>query len=116
MANSTVSMKPLIDTEAKRVLFAEASKDCVNFLFHLLAMAAANIGSLLKKQGVVGSLANLYESIENLNESYIQPNQSKETLLKPAVSQVCGSISVPLMLLNDAPTEKKLYMCISRCN
>ncbi|KAK6144354.1 hypothetical protein DH2020_021174 [Rehmannia glutinosa] len=58
---------------------------------------------------MVGSLANLYQSIENLNESYIQPNKTKNTLLKP-VSPVTGS-SVPLLLLDDAPTERKFYRC-----
>ncbi|KAG8371273.1 hypothetical protein BUALT_Bualt13G0070400 [Buddleja alternifolia] len=111
MAKSTVSMKLLIDTQAKRVLFAEASKDCTDFLFHILAMPVANIISLLKKQGMVGSLANLYESIENLNESYIQPNKTKDTLLKPALMHQVSGSSVPLLLLYDAPTVKKFYKC-----
>ncbi|KAI3461372.1 hypothetical protein Pfo_018035 [Paulownia fortunei] len=83
MAESTVSLKLLIDTQGKRVLFAEASKDCVDFLFHILSLPVATLISLMGKQGMVGSLANLYESIENLNESYMQPNQTKDTLLKP---------------------------------
>ncbi|KAK6144528.1 hypothetical protein DH2020_021348 [Rehmannia glutinosa] len=62
--------------------------------------------NLLRNQETCGSLANLYQSIENLNESYIQPNQTKNTLLKP-VSPVTGS-SVPLLAIKGAPTEKKL--------
>ncbi|KAI3461377.1 hypothetical protein Pfo_018040 [Paulownia fortunei] len=109
MAESTMSLKLLIDTQGKRVLFAEAGKDFVDFLFRILSLPLGTVISLLKKQGMVGSLANLYKSIENLNDSYIQPNQSKDTLLKP-VARVSGS-SVPLLALKDAPTVKKFYKC-----
>ncbi|GFP86454.1 hypothetical protein PHJA_000789200 [Phtheirospermum japonicum] len=94
MANSSVILKLLIDTQAKRVLFAEAGKDCVDFLFCILSLPVAKLISLLGKQEMVGSVSNLYESVKNLNNSYIQPNQTKNTLLKP-VSPVTG-FSVPL--------------------
>ncbi|KAL6577352.1 hypothetical protein OROMI_011628 [Orobanche minor] len=112
MATSSVSLKLLIDTQAKKVLFAEAGKDCVDFLFYILSLPLSNLISLVGKQGMVGSLANLYESIENLNDSYMQPNQSKDTLLKPAVSPVTGSC-VPLLAIQDAPAyhEKNFYRC-----
>ncbi|KAK6144327.1 hypothetical protein DH2020_021147 [Rehmannia glutinosa] len=114
MAKSSVSLKLLIDKQAKRVLFAEAGKECVDFLFYILSLPVAKLITLLGKEGMVGSLSNLYQSIENLNDSYIQPNKSKNTLLKP-VSPVTGS-SVPLLLLNDAPTERKFYRCSQWCN
>ncbi|KAG8369636.1 hypothetical protein BUALT_Bualt14G0034200 [Buddleja alternifolia] len=61
---------------------------------------------------MMGSLANLYESIENLNETYIQPNHTKATLLKPTPPPNLG-YSSPLMLLNHAPapTQKMFYKC-----
>ncbi|KAL0436945.1 UNVERIFIED_CONTAM: hypothetical protein Sradi_0402400 [Sesamum radiatum] len=113
MAESAVSLKLLIDTQAKRVLFAEVGKDCVEFLFHIMLLPMATIISLLRETGMVGSLTNLYGSIENLNASHIQPNQSKDTLLKPAVPSP-GS-SVPLLLLDDTATEKKFYRCGQHC-
>ncbi|KAK4408461.1 hypothetical protein Sango_0427100 [Sesamum angolense] len=105
MAESALSLKLLIDTRSRRVLFAEVGKDCVDFIFHIMPLRVASIISLLRETGMGGSLKNLYGSIENLNASYIQPNQSKDTLLKPAVP-LPGS-SVPLLLLGDTPTEKK---------
>ncbi|KAL3620106.1 hypothetical protein CASFOL_035018 [Castilleja foliolosa] len=109
-SESTVSLKLLIDTKGKRVLFAEAGKDFVDFLFCILSLPIGTIINLLKKQQLVGSLANLYQSIENLHDSYLQPNQTKDTLLKP-VSPVSGF--VPLLALNEAPpsTVKKFYRC-----
>ncbi|XP_073269393.1 uncharacterized protein [Primulina huaijiensis] len=58
---------------------------------------------------MVGSIANLYNSIENLNESFIQPNKAKETLLKPIPS--VGISSVPLLLKEDSKTDRKFYRC-----
>lgn len=109
MSNSKVSMKLLIDTRGKRVLFAEAGKECVDFLFHILSLPVATIVRLLQAQGMAGSLPNLYKSLENLNASYIQPDRNKDTFLKPVVS-VAGS-SVPLLALDDAPNQRKFYRC-----
>ncbi|EYU36142.1 hypothetical protein MIMGU_mgv1a024793mg [Erythranthe guttata] len=117
--SSVISMKLLIDTHAKRVLFAEAGKDCVDFLFYILSLPVANLINLVGKNQMVGSLGNLYESIETLNQSYIQPNKTKDTLLKP-VASVCSGSSVPLLALQDAPTAatsvKKFYRCINYCS
>ncbi|KAL8544574.1 hypothetical protein ACS0TY_004959 [Phlomoides rotata] len=48
---------------------------------------------------MVGYLGNLYQSFEALDESYIQPNITKDTLLRPAVP-LPGGYSVPLLPLN----------------
>ncbi|KAL0460633.1 UNVERIFIED_CONTAM: hypothetical protein Slati_0690500 [Sesamum latifolium] len=71
MAEYTVSLNLLIDTHGKRVIFAEAGKDFVDFLFHILSLPVGTIVALIPEQEMVGSLSNLYKSIENLNESYI---------------------------------------------
>ncbi|EYU36143.1 hypothetical protein ABFS82_14G239800 [Erythranthe guttata] len=115
MAKSSVSMKLLIDSKAGRVLFAEASKDCVDFLFYILSLPVSKLISLVGKQQMVGSLGNLYESIENLNESYIQPNKNKDTFLKPVIPPTSGS-SVPLLALEDSPSVRALYRCTQSCN
>lgn len=109
--DTKLSMKLLIDTKAGKVLFAEAEKDCVDFLFHILSLPAGTIISLLKEKGMSGSLTNLYESVENLKDTYIQPNQCKDILLKPKSS--VGISSVPFLLLSgDVPTrEKTFYGC-----
>ena len=103
-ASSSVSLKLLIDTKSRKVLFAEANKSTVDFLFHVLSLPVGTVIRLLGKQGMVGCVANLYESIESLNETYIQPNQSKDTLLKPK-----AAASIPLLSLNDGQTEAVFY-------
>ncbi|KAL7237818.1 hypothetical protein ACSBR2_004009 [Camellia fascicularis] len=83
MATSNkVSLKLLIDIKANKVLFAEAGKDFVDFLFNLLSLPLGTVIRILTKHSMVGSLGNLYDSIENLNNTYLQPNQNKDSLLK----------------------------------
>ena len=82
MAVTNMSMKLLIDTENRKVLFAEADKDFIDFLFHILRLPLGTIIPLLKNQGTVGSFGSIYDSIEKLSTTYLQPNVNKETLLK----------------------------------
>ncbi|XP_030932886.1 uncharacterized protein LOC115958599 [Quercus lobata] len=114
MEETNVSLKLLIDTESHRVLFAEADKNFIDFLFHILALPVGTFIALLTKQGMVGSLGNIYESIENLNITYLQPNLNKETLLKPKVNISGGGTGVLLLLPNvesSSSTSLKFYKC-----
>ena len=82
-----VSLKLLIDTESQRVLFAEAGKEFIDFLLHILALPLGTFIPLFEKQGMLGSFGNIYESIDNLRsiDDYLQPDVDKETLLKAKV-------------------------------
>ncbi|XP_051220366.1 uncharacterized protein [Lolium perenne] len=84
-ASSTLSMKLLIDTKARRVLFAEASKDVVDFLFSLLALPVGTAVKLLGKDSMVGCVGNLYSSVEKLDGTYVQPGAAKGAVT-PAAS------------------------------
>ncbi|KAF7811362.1 Mitochondrial distribution and morphology protein [Senna tora] len=98
MASSSttkLSLKLLIDTNAEKVLFAEASKDFIDFLFNLLRLPIGTVIRLLTKNGMVGCLGKLYESIENLNDTYLlNPTQHKEALLKPTAPMNSMSYAV----------------------
>ncbi|PSS32603.1 Mitochondrial distribution and morphology protein [Actinidia chinensis var. chinensis] len=107
MATSNVSLKLLIDTKSSRVLYAEAGKDFVDFLFSLLHLPVGTVIRLLIKDSMVGSLGDLYESIENLSETYWQPNQNKDSLLKPQTPS-CAS-GVPKLLPSDISTGEVIY-------
>ncbi|CAI9787177.1 unnamed protein product [Fraxinus pennsylvanica] len=109
MAESEVHLKLLIDTKNKRVLFAEVGKDFVDFIFHILAMPLGTAIRLLGKQEMVGCLGKLYESVENLNDTYILQGKNKEIFLKPKAPN--PFTSVPSALLTDKPTHKTYYMC-----
>ncbi|XP_057990638.1 uncharacterized protein LOC131173011 [Hevea brasiliensis] len=98
MANENkVSLQLLIDRKANKVLFAEDGKDFVDFLFTLLSLTVGTVIRLLKQPAMVGCIGNLYESLENLNKAYMQPYQSKDSLLKPTVL-LTQLANVPLLL------------------
>ncbi|XP_059285825.1 uncharacterized protein LOC132039343 [Lycium ferocissimum] len=104
-AETKLSMKLLIDTKAKKVLFAEVDKDFVDFLFHILSLPVGTVTRLLKEKGMNGCMQNIYQSVENLNDSHIQ---WKDIILEPKCPFKISS--VPL-LLNDAPTLTTFYNC-----
>nr|POE85360.1 hypothetical protein CFP56_70364 [Quercus suber] len=64
-AVTKVSLKLMIDTERRRVLYAEAGKDFVDFLFYILALPIGTFIPLLNQE-MVGSLGNIYDSIANV--------------------------------------------------
>ncbi|KAK7270084.1 hypothetical protein RIF29_22983 [Crotalaria pallida] len=120
-SSTKVTLKLLIDTKSDKVLFAEASKEVIDFLFNLLRLPIGTVVRLLTKENMVGSLGNLYESVENLSDSYMQPNQDKDVLLKPRALISSTEISGLLPAPNDGDDNKdnvveaKFYMCPNRC-
>ncbi|KAI5346322.1 hypothetical protein L3X38_014201 [Prunus dulcis] len=107
---TSVSLKLLLDTKGRKVLFAEASKDVVDFLFTLLSLPVGTVISLLSKDGMVGSLGKLYESVENLDDTYLQPNLDKDILLEPKAT-VAGANILQLLTDSDGSDAKQFYMC-----
>ncbi|KAK5795250.1 hypothetical protein PVK06_036508 [Gossypium arboreum] len=109
--STTVILKLLIDTKGQRVLYAEAVKDFVDFLFNILLLPVVTVIRLLAKEDMVGCLANLYESVENLGDTYFQPTTNKDTLLKPNYSSSLA-INVPRLLPNiQYKTTQSIYWC-----
>ncbi|KAI5346321.1 hypothetical protein L3X38_014200 [Prunus dulcis] len=81
-------------------MFAEATKEVVDFLFMLLSLPVGTVVRLFSKNGMVGCLGQLYESVENLSDTYLQPNLDKDTLLKHK-SPVAGA-NILHFLANNA--------------
>ncbi|CAL4958294.1 unnamed protein product [Urochloa decumbens] len=82
--SSTLSMKLLVDTKSGRVIYAEAGKDVVDFLFSLLTLPVATVVKVLSKDAMVGCIGNLYGSVERLDAAYVRSADAKATLLSPA--------------------------------
>ncbi|KAH7548035.1 hypothetical protein ACOSP7_032659 [Xanthoceras sorbifolium] len=106
-AASSMKLKLLIDTKANKVPFAEAGKDFVDFLFYLISLPVGTVIRLLKENSLVGSFGKIYVSIENLNETYIQPNQDKNSLLNPT-APICA-IEFPLLLSDRNLNTRKFH-------
>lgn len=108
-----VSLKLVISTEKSKVLYAEAGKEFVDFLFNILALPVGTFIPLLNQE-MEGSLGNIYDSIKNISPTYLKPNV-KESLLTPKV-YISGGTGGLLQLPNVIKsTHRKLYGCSSSC-
>ncbi|KAI9157038.1 hypothetical protein LWI28_015907 [Acer negundo] len=61
-----MKLKLFVDIKAKKVLFAEAGKDFIDFLIYLLSLPLGTVVSLLKEENMMESLGSLCESVKNL--------------------------------------------------
>jgi hypothetical protein len=111
-ATKQVSLKLLIEKKSQRVLFAEADKEFVDFLFSIFILPVGTITRLLQKKNMAGCLRSLYKSIENLSDIYLQPDQDKNFLLDPKVA-ISGA-KVPLLLpsVEQSYTATNFYRCV----
>jgi len=100
-------MKLLVDTKAARVLYAEASKDVVDFLFSLLTLPVGTVVKILGNDAMVGSIGNLYGSVEKLDETYVRSADAKGALLAPAGGYDGGK----LLQLPEAAQPTEFYRC-----
>ncbi|XP_048140274.1 uncharacterized protein LOC125316304 [Rhodamnia argentea] len=80
-----LQLKLVIDKSKQRMVFAEAGKDFVDFLFHVHTLPIATLTHILagKADSVDGSLGNLNKSIEDLQDVHFMMPDHKQNLLKP---------------------------------
>ncbi|KAL5733324.1 hypothetical protein ACOSQ2_033016 [Xanthoceras sorbifolium] len=113
MSSSSTKLRLFVDTKAGKVLFAEADKDFIDFLIYLLSFPMATAVRILKDKNMhlagVGSLGHLYESLEKLPNSFLQPNQDKSSLLNPRAPVYATGI--PLTLFDYDFEARKSYRC-----
>ncbi|CAO2185690.1 unnamed protein product [Urochloa humidicola] len=108
---ATLSMKLLVDRKAQRVVFAEAGKEVVDFLFSLLALPLGTAVKLVGEEAVAGSVGNLYASVERLDDAYVLPGAARSALLHPpaVASPAVSTNSSVLLLPAPAPAPPKAF-------
>ncbi|WJX21680.1 hypothetical protein P8452_11078 [Trifolium repens] len=100
-SSSKLTLKLLIDTNNDKVLFAEASKPVVDFIFNIPCLSIGMVVKILrKKRGITCGFSNLYQSIEELDEMYVNP-QSEDRLLNPTFPVFSNLMSAILSTTND---------------
>ncbi|XP_042511913.1 uncharacterized protein LOC122087020 [Macadamia integrifolia] len=121
MAATKMKLKLLVDKKRNKVLFAEAGKELVDFLFSLLTLPVGTIVRLLTPtQTTTGCIGNLYSSVDNLDNLYIQPNVHKSLLLEPKIVS-CGNELQKLLMqsdnssLSNEPMTPTYYGCSNYC-
>uniref|UniRef100_A0A0D9UWX0 Uncharacterized protein n=1 Tax=Leersia perrieri TaxID=77586 RepID=A0A0D9UWX0_9ORYZ len=95
MAATELSIKLLIDTKAHK----------------LLCLPISNIINLLTKEHMVGSIANVFDSVEKLDAKYVISNESKKPYLSPMVAPAA---LCPLQQLIDAQlnADTNFFTCV----
>ncbi|KAK1587557.1 hypothetical protein Q3G72_014169 [Acer saccharum] len=98
MASAT--LKLLIDDKRNRVVYAEAGKNFVDFLFGLMQVP---LGSIMLNCGTTGragqsgSLGCIYRSVAELDPSYLLKDVNKDSLLRPNMSSSSATNTPPLL-------------------
>ena len=101
-SSKTISLNLLVDNKSNKVVYAEARKEFVDFFFGLLQIPLWNHGMASGS----GSLSKVYESIQNLDPCYVQPNLAKDSLLRPNPA-FSSATYTPQLLLNFVPPNQK---------
>ncbi|PWA57462.1 hypothetical protein CTI12_AA408970 [Artemisia annua] len=119
MASSTkMSLKLIIDKKEERVLFAEAGKDFIDFLFSFLTLPIGPVLGFLDGDNILlkGGLPKLNQSVKDLDKKYINPNHEKDVILKPKPSvPYLSRLSLVPLMVHDEPTIT--YRCLrTGCN
>jgi hypothetical protein len=105
MAPSKISLKLLVDAKSNRVLF-------VGFVFSLLTLPIGAVAKLIS----AGSIGRLYQSVDHMGGSYLQPGTDKSDLLQPKVLH--PDARELLMLQQGAPpplARFRMFTCAGYC-
>ncbi|XP_020705374.1 uncharacterized protein LOC110116216 [Dendrobium catenatum] len=98
--NSKITLRLLIDAGSDKVLFGEAGKDFVDFMFSLLTVPLGSVIKLLSAPSMIGSIGKHYQS-------------DKTSLLQPKVST--SYVTNHLLLDTKTTVVIKYYIC-NYCN
>ena len=107
----SVSLKLVIDNNSHQVLYAEAGKEFIDFLFTILALPVATFFPILNQE-IVGSLGIIYESFKNFSPTYLQPYLNQYSLMYPTVyfpGNAGGLLQLPSV---QSSTSRKFYRCV----
>ncbi|XP_042497717.1 uncharacterized protein LOC122076478 [Macadamia integrifolia] len=89
-----LNLKLMVNKSIKKVLYAEAGEDMVDFLLSFLTFPLGSILRLLGGNSSLGSMDNLYRSVEC--SGVTRDDSLRELLLQPVVSRGFGCSSNPL--------------------
>ncbi|KAL6579099.1 hypothetical protein OROMI_009315 [Orobanche minor] len=113
MAKQTeLTLKLLVDRNTKRVVYAEAKKDFVDFLFGLLQIPIGSIARLLRRsqKPTPGSLGQVLDSVQNLEAAHFHSDFHKNSILNPIVKTTPSSSgqtrNTPLLLKSFASFDE----------
>ncbi|KAK9087726.1 hypothetical protein Syun_030120 [Stephania yunnanensis] len=106
-----MTIKLVVDKKANKVLFAVAGKDFVDFLIGLLTLPLSSAIRVLttEKEKMAGCLGELYESVGNLDDIYIQSSVDMANTLRPKATFSITTPTPPHSIIYN----QKCYTCMS---
>ncbi|CAJ2670652.1 unnamed protein product [Trifolium pratense] len=110
-----VPLTVLVKKEENKVVYAEAGKEFVDALFSFLTLPLGTIARLMAEESNIeaarfGSLSSLYQSVKDLDESYLFSQTSKEILLKPSNSMIAYFQKMKLNI-DDTELLQSYFVC-----
>ncbi|XP_010094097.2 uncharacterized protein LOC21401092 [Morus notabilis] len=104
-----IRLKLLIDKNRSRVVFAECGKDFVDVLLSFLILPMGTIIRLANKESRIGSMDELYKSVEALDKKCFRTKACKNMLLQ--LRSAHGLQSNKLIVKIDGMDYTKFYTC-----
>ncbi|XP_042500840.1 uncharacterized protein LOC122078776 [Macadamia integrifolia] len=102
-----LNLKLMVNKSIKKVLYAEAREDMVDFLLSFLTFPLGSILRLLGGNSSLGSMDNLYRSVEC--SGVTRDDSLRELLLQPVVSRGFGCSSNPLGVKESEQPPSSLW-------
>ncbi|XP_076884098.1 uncharacterized protein LOC143533120 [Bidens hawaiensis] len=114
--NTKISIKVFVDKLKKRVVYAEADYTFVDILFSFMTLPLGTIVRLLGKHDdtkldPLGSLKNLYRSLNDLPESYFATEDCKYMLLNPRSLAYHQCRKLQLRIDDTEPMTMRHFEC-----
>ncbi|GKD63972.1 hypothetical protein Tco_1306080 [Tanacetum coccineum] len=113
MATPKMTLKLLVDKKGGKVLFAEATKEFVDYLFHIFSLPLGTLIGFLGSKQMVGSLGKLKDSIQSLDRTYLQPGIHKDDIFNPKTSFKGNMFLLSYGACSDGEsrTSNTIYRC-----
>jgi Protein of unknown function (DUF674) len=109
-SNDKFALKLLIDKRSNKVLFGEAGKDVVDFIFSLLSLPLGAVAKLLTENAMDGSIQKVYHSLSNLNSTYILSTGNVSSLLNPPLASISNP-NTNFLLPPETHQDQRFYLC-----
>nr|GEX06070.1 hypothetical protein [Tanacetum cinerariifolium] len=108
-----MTLKLLVDKKGGKVLFAEATKEFVDFLFHIFSLPLGTLIGFLGSKQMVGYLDKLNDSIQNLDRTFLQPGIHKDDIFdrKTSFNGNTFLLSYGACPDGESGTSNTIYRC-----
>ncbi|KAI8523679.1 hypothetical protein RHMOL_Rhmol13G0091600 [Rhododendron molle] len=106
---NSMTLNLFVSKSKKKVLYAEAGVDMVNFLFSILTYPLGSIIKLLGKNSGFGCMDNLYKTVEDLGTGgYLKSEEHRKMLLCPKLAPF-HSVGNQLLQIEEASYPLYVY-------